>query len=138
MGFLKRLFGVGDGGGVKETLDSAGGLANNLRDAITGEGNLLKLAELQAELEKAKNAINLAEAQSARLFVAGWRPFLGWVIGASMAMKFIVGPLLTTYTKLPFPELDFGIMYTVLQLLLGGELIGARTLEKSKGVQNKH
>jgi hypothetical protein len=82
--------------------------------------------------------VSLAEAQSPRFFVAGWRPFIGWVIGCSMALKYLVGPIITTYTELPFPDLDFGIMYSLLQILLGAELVGARTFEKLKGVQDKH
>lgn len=138
MGFLARLFKPKAVEGAGNLLDSADNFANGLRDAVTGEGNQLKLAELMATLAQVRLQISLAEAQSPRFFVAGARPFILWVIGCSMAMKFIVGPVLTTYTNLPFPDLDFGVMYSLLQIILGAELVGARTFEKLKGVQDKH
>src|SRR5689334_10594306 len=36
--------------------------------------------------------INVAEAQSPDLFVAGWRPFIGWVYGATIYYKFKLEP----------------------------------------------
>lgn len=138
MGFLSRIFGGGGGEGAAKLIDSANGIAGGLRDAVTGEGNQLKLAELMTKLAEVRLQISLAEAQNPRFFVAGARPALLWVIVLSMAMKFIVGPFITTYTNAPFPDLDFGPLYTMLQGILGMELVGTRTFEKLKGVQGKH
>jgi hypothetical protein len=138
MGFLSGLFGKATATGASGLAEAAGNLAGDLRDAITGEENKLKAAELQLKLAELRSSITLAEAQSARLFVAGWRPFLGWAIGASVWLKYVVFPILGTYTKLKIPDLDFGAMYTLLQLLLGGELVAARTFEKLRGAQRNH
>ena len=142
MGFLAKLFAKkvadGAGTGASKAIDSATNFATGLRNAITGEENQLKLAGIIAELSKARMEISLAEAQSPRFFIAGARPALLWVIVLSMALKFIVGPFLTTYTSAAFPDLDFGPLYTILQGILGFELIGSRTFEKLKGVQHRH
>lgn len=55
------------------------------------------LAELTAttDLAKAQDAINQAEASNTSLFVAGWRPFVGWCCGAAFAYSFILQPLAT-------------------------------------------
>src|SRR5262245_64353010 len=48
-----------------------------------------------AEAAKAQAEVNLAEAQSPSLFVAGWRPFIGWVCGCGFVYGFIIQPLFT-------------------------------------------
>ena len=59
----------------------------------------LKL-QLQHELETAMQNANLAqlevnkvEATHKSIFVAGWRPFVGWVCGVALAYHFILSPL---------------------------------------------
>ena len=57
--------------------------------------------KLQHELETALHSANLAqlevnkaEAAHKSIFVAGWRPFVGWVCGVALAYHFILAPLL--------------------------------------------
>jgi hypothetical protein len=59
-----------------------------MRMAQAGE-----LAQLDADLKLATGQIeiNKVEAASQSLFVAGWRPAIGWVCGATFAFKFIPG-----------------------------------------------
>ena len=59
----------------------------------------LKIAELadkaasrETELLKGQIDINKEEAKSLNVFVAGWRPFLGWTGGAALAYTWIVAP----------------------------------------------
>lgn len=55
-----------------------------------------------AEAAKAQNEVNLAEAQSPSLFVAGWRPFVGWTCGfGTLTVTFT---LICTSSSLPRPE----------------------------------
>lgn len=103
---------------------------------LVQSGELAELAA-QTDLAKAQLNVNAVEASSASVFVAGWRPFIGWVCGAAMAYKFILAPLLTfgaAYSGHPvnLPVLDFAEMSTVLFGMLG--LGGLRTVEKIKGV----
>lgn len=96
-----------------------------------------ELAQLTADtdLAKAQTAVNAAEAANQNLFVAGWRPFIGWVCGSGLAYQFIAAPLLTWGSALAghaitAPSLDLG---TLLNLLLGMLGLGAmRTVEKLK------
>lgn len=89
------------------------------------------LVLMQAQLE-----VNKTEAESPRLLVAGWRPFIGWVCGAACAWnwvgisvaRFILEAIGRTTTLQP---LDLSEMWPVLISLLG--LGGLRTLEKVKG-----
>lgn len=105
-----------------------------LKMAQTGE--LAQLAA-EAEIAKAQITVNQAEASSGNLFVAGWRPFIGWTCGAAFAYKFVLAPaaafaLTAAGHPIELPVLDFTEMSTVLLGMLG---IGAlRTVEKVKGV----
>lgn len=103
------------------------------RMAQTGE-----LASLAAEtdLAKAQIAVNQVEAASGRLFVAGWRPFIGWVLGVGLAWDCLAKPIVLTVAAwaghpIPdLPNLSNEQLYTMLAGLLG--LGGLRTLEKVK------
>ncbi len=101
--------------------------------------DLATMAERHAqELAKGQLEINKAEAQHRSLFVAGWRPFVGWTCGVALAYHFIVAPLVlfaTAYAGIeapPLPEFDMGSLLTVLMGMLG--LGGMRTFEKFKGL----
>ena len=74
--------------------------------------------------------INKIEAQHRSIFVAGWRPFIGWVCGLSLAYNFIGHPI-AGYWMTDLPELDTTALYNLVLALLG---LGAmRTVEKSNG-----
>lgn len=98
-----------------------------------------ELAALAAETDLAKGQLDIdkTEAASSSLFVAGWRPFIGWVCGAAFAFQFVLSPLLTWLaalhgTPITFPALDMGTLLTLLLGMLG--LGGLRTKEKLAGV----
>lgn len=104
-----------------------------MRLAQSGE-----LAQLNADLQLATGQmeINKVEATNASLFVAGWRPAIGWICGAAFAFKFIVGPSAVVLMAMAghpitLPVFDFTEMSTVLMGMLG---LGAmRSVEKIKG-----
>ena len=90
------------------------------------------------QLQAAQQAeINKVEAGSASLFVAGWRPFIGWVCGAGLAWSFVGQPVATwaiaafdLTATLPLSPTD-GLLELVLAMLGLG---GLRTFERLKGV----
>jgi len=97
-----------------------------------------ELAALDAEVKMATGQmeINKAEAANPSVFVAGWRPFIGWVGGAALVYQFIARPLLSWLSatkgwQVP-PELEMGDLITLVGGMLG--LAGMRTTEKLKGV----
>jgi hypothetical protein len=90
------------------------------------------------ELAKGQLEINKAEAQHKSIFVAGWRPFIGWTCGIALAWHFVLQPLimflsvLFGFTLPELPAFDMGSLMTVLMGMLG--LGGLRTYEKQKGL----
>ena len=98
-----------------------------------------KLVELEQQGRLAQIAVNAAEAKHESIFVAGWRPAVGWVCVAALAWTFIAQPFLTwglvvfrpDFPVDNMPSLDMGPLLTILAGMLG--LAGLRTYEKRTG-----
>tara|TARA_R100001129_G_scaffold180632_1_gene158898 strand:+ start:1749 stop:2144 length:396 start_codon:yes stop_codon:yes gene_type:complete len=97
------------------------------------------MAEKQAhEANMGQLEINKMEAQHRSVFIAGWRPFLGWGLSFAMIWHFVLVPMITfgfAYAGVVPPELpafDMESLMTVLLGMLG--LGGLRTFEKAKGL----
>ena len=89
---------------------------------------------LIADQNKSQAAIDATEAASTNWFIAGWRPFLGWVLSSSFAWVYVVQPMVAfgfnaAHHPVTLPTIDFSQMSTVLMGMLG--LAGLRTYEKS-------
>ena len=93
------------------------------------------------ELAKGQLEVNKAEAAHKSLFVAGWRPFVGWTCGIALAWHFVGRPLVVfgiTVAGVDTPELPTFEMESLLTVLLGMlGLGGLRTFEKTKGVSRE-
>jgi hypothetical protein len=120
----KLLLGLLKGGDSRRSV--AGNLAWEIREAIKGkELDPNQLLEIQTK-------INELEAQHRTVFVAGWRPFIGWVCGVALAYNFVIRDLFIWAIKpesIP-PALQMEHLMTVLLGMLG--LGGLRTYEKIK------
>ena len=97
---------------------------------------LLLLQEHGLRKVLAKLEDGAREAGSAPIFVAGWRPFVGWCCGAGFLWAAIGQPLfgwLAAAKGWPLPpSVNNDLLLTVLGGMLG---LGAmRSFEKSKGV----
>lgn len=97
-----------------------------------------ELAKLQADTTLATGQIevNKIEAASTRLFVAGWRPAVGWCCSLAVFFKFIGGPLLFMVAQalghpVELPKIETEELWPLLLGMLG--LGGLRTVEKVKG-----
>lgn len=93
------------------------------------------LAAISGQME-----INKIEASNGSVFVAGWRPFAGWVCGFGLAYVSIIEPIarliasFVGYTG-DFPAIDTTLTMQVLLGMLG--MGGLRSLDKIKGVASK-
>lgn len=100
----------------------------------------LKIMELAAKAEEQETQlalgqidINKIEAGSANLFVAGWRPFIGWTGGVALGYTWILSPLIKAIFGLDeLPALDADAIWPIIAAMLG--LGTMRSFEKSRGV----
>lgn len=94
-----------------------------------------------SQWDSQQTAINAAEAANSSVFVAGWRPFIGWVCGAAFAYKFVLQPFLVfiivaygiKFDVKLLPALDWSELSMVLMGMLG--LGGMRSFEKMQGIK---
>ena len=90
------------------------------------------------ELARGQIEINKAEAAHKSMFVAGWRPFVGWTCGVALAWHFVGQPLAVfgiAVFGIQTPALPVFEMESLLTVLLGMlGLGGLRTFEKTKQV----
>ena len=92
----------------------------------------LALQPIMAQIQ-----LNEKEAEHSSVFVAGWRPAIGWICGAALAYHFILEPLLEFIIRIWIPDfnppaIDLGQLWPVLMGMLG--LGGMRSWEKMKGI----
>lgn len=128
--------GIADITGIGAVAD----LANTVVNKIWPDKSEQERAEIAAAvaLVQGQLEINKAEAGSSSLFVAGWRPSIGWVCSAACAWNWIGLPvakagLLLAGLKLELSPADLSEMLPVLMGMLG---LGAlRTVEKVKGTK---
>jgi hypothetical protein len=96
-----------------------------------------QLTNSLAQIDLAQLGINKTEAGHRSVFVAGWRPFIGWSCGIALCYSYVVQPILVfilaqTGYLVELPRMDLGEMMPVLMGMLG--LGGLRTFEKFKKV----
>ena len=93
--------------------------------------------EIAVSSQIAVHETNKMEAQHPSMFVAGWRPFVGWTCGFGLAYQFLVQPMLAWASgiwAIPAPPtLDTGTLTTVLMAMLG--MAGMRSFEAFKGAK---
>ena len=100
----------------------------------------LKIEELHAQLLANQSRINEKEAEHSSIFVAGWRPFIGWVCGIGCTYSFILQPFLSwiavAFGFKPFISLDTSALMALLTGMLG--LTAARSYEKVQEVAREN
>lgn len=98
---------------------------------------IVQVMTLFAQSDQAQADINKTEAQHPSIFVAGWRPYIGWVCGFALTYQFVVVPLVMWATlwagyNLPQPPTFDANLWELMFGMLG---IGAlRSYDKIKGV----
>jgi len=98
---------------------------------------LTVLGQLQAS-DVAQMEVNKAEAQHDSVFVAGWRPAIGWICAAALAYSYVLVPFIgfgLTLSGEPIPKLPV-LDNNLWELMFGMLGMGAlRSFEKFKGLK---
>ena len=131
------------------SLGDIGSVFTGIREAITGEkikdpAEMAKISLQLSQLEHMANegqiSINKIEAAHDSLFVAGWRPFIGWVCGIAIAYAFVLQPLIEwgiAIAKLDIkaPTLQVDTLYQLVLAMLG--MATLRTYEKKEKISRE-
>lgn len=130
LSFIKEL--VGPVSGLVSEFIEDKDERNRLAHEIATLAEKQHHAEVMAQVE-----VNKTEAAHKSLFVAGWRPAIGWICGLGMFSNFIIVPmtnfvLALTGSPIVVPLIDLQTMLPVLLGMLG--LGGMRSYEKAKGI----
>jgi len=138
--------------GLGAIIDGVGKVIDNLhtsdKEKLDAEIELRRIGidemRIEAGLIAGQHEVNKVEAQHASIFVAGWRPAIGWIGAAAMAYQFVLYPFMVwawramqaagwvTVELGPPPILDTDALWIILTGMLG--IAGARTFEKVRGV----
>lgn len=129
-------------GGIIETVGKV------IDDLHTSDRERLELAleaqKIDAQLAIQQSVVNAEEAKHSSIFVAGWRPAVGWVGALGLAYQFILYPFLIWAWALMQasdivpkdlsapPLLDVEALMVLLSGILGLGIV--RGVEKIKGV----
>lgn len=143
MGLISTIFGQG-GDAVAKPVEAVGNVLDKLftsdDERLSRAEAMARLAQRPAELQV---EINKLEAQHRSVWVAGWRPGIGWVCGLSLALYFIpqYGTAAAVWIKAcataewktlpPYPVTADALMELVFAMLGMATL---RTAEKRMGV----
>jgi hypothetical protein len=121
--------------GIGAVADLATGIINKIwpdKSEAEKQQMIAAVSLVQGQIE-----VNRAEATNPSIFVAGWRPAVGWVCAAAMGYQFVARPFIAFAFaawghQLPdLPGID-GQLWELLAGMLG--LGGLRSFEKVKGV----
>lgn len=116
-----------------------------LPDKAANDAAKAKLLEMQVAGDLAvvtgQLDVDKTEAASNSIFVAGWRPFIGWVCGSALGYQYILSPIGQWISALfghpvAAPVLDIGQLMTLLLSMLGMGVL--RSYDKAQGTGNGH
>jgi len=119
----------------------AGSVMEGLDDLFTSDEEkanaTLRLTELLQKPHNLQAMANIEGAKHRSVFVAGWRPAIGWVCAIGLGYQFLILPfagLINAFYALPaeLPAIQAAELSTLVMSLLG--LGGLRSYEKAKGL----
>ena len=133
--------------GIDDAISNVANLADTVIKRVWPDATEIEKAKIMKVTQEMESEyklllgqidINKIEASSSSLFVAGWRPLVGWTCGFALAYSSILEPIarfiatvIFAYTGV-FPMIDTNITMQVLMALLG--VAGLRSYEKKNGL----
>lgn len=139
MSLLSRAIGIHP---VADPIRAAGEVFDGL---FTSDEERLTHQEVMERLRQQpylmQMLLNMQEAKHRTIWVAGWRPFIGWVGGVGLAWFVIIEPLLLWYVAISGSDISVPMfqperadfLFNIMLAMLGINM-AARTVEKVKGV----
>ena len=104
--------------------DKQAQLAHDLSTMAERHAQELALKQIEVNKEEAKG----------NWFQSSWRPLIGWVCGLSLAINYMVSPILAGF-GINVPQADMSVMMPLLFGMLG--ISGLRSFDKYKKTDTK-
>jgi len=136
MSFFSNLLGAGDvvravGDSLDKLFTSDDERLEKRLEIVKAEREFSLSALTLLEKSDEKQAdVNIEEVRTGSLFMAGWRPAIGWIGVLALAYQFVLYPFLLwiNIRGNPPPPLDAGVLFSMVTGMLG---IGAmRSFDK--------
>jgi hypothetical protein len=133
LNFLGGLLG-GQGGALK-TISKVVDELHTSEDEKLDKKILMQ--RIQQKLAEKQLDVNAKEASHRSIFVAGWRPAIGWCGAGALFFEFILSPCIEWYAKfagmnISAPDIETGPLLAIVTSMLG--VASLRSYEKSKGL----
>jgi hypothetical protein len=131
---------------IAALLPSIVDIAGKIFDRVIPDKAAAEAAKLELLKEAQSNEFTLAlkqietnieEAKHASIWVAGWRPFIGWVCGTGLAWNFVGYPVANWIIAIWFPDYSAPELFSdnLMELTLAMlGMAGLRSWEKFKGI----
>lgn len=136
MSFLSNLLGAGDvvravGDSLDKLFTSDDERLEKRLEIVKAEREFsLSAMQILEKSDERQADTNIEEIRSGSLFMAGWRPAIGWIGVLALAYQFVLYPFLLWLhiSETPPPPLDAGVLFSMVTGMLG---IGAmRSFDK--------
>lgn len=120
------------GGSVVSPIEAVGKVLDKLFTSDDERlGKKILMEKLAQKPSLAQIELNKVEASHRSIFVAGWRPFIGWTCGAGLGFVVIINPLIAYISSKPAPQIPEKLIFDLIIALLGLGMY--RTFEKIQG-----
>jgi hypothetical protein len=117
---LGSFLGSGTGEAVAKPIDAIGDVIDKV---FTSDDERLSHAEIMERLQQQPDLnqvdVNKIEATSSSLWVAGWRPAIGWVCAVAVANVYLINPWLMWITGREGVHFDVADLMALLFSMLG-------------------
>lgn len=115
--------------------NSINAIGDSLDKVFTSDEERLSKAEILAKMQ---SEITITELQTRSIYLAGWRPAIGWVFAICLAFRMILSPIIVwicEILKVNIPPLRIDIDSVMFEIIFGMlGMSGLRTYEKQKGL----
>jgi len=124
MGWLDKIF----GGAAAAPIKAIGDIVDDIHTSDEEELDAkLKLQKVSNSLIKLQAEITKTEATHRSVFVAGWRPSIGWCCAIVFLFHYVLNPIFDFAAPLDPEHIE-----NIALAMMG--VAGLRTVEKSKGL----
>ena len=134
LNILGGLLGGGKGGALETISKVVDELHTSEEEKLDKK---ILMQRLQQKLAEKQLDVNAKEASHRSVFVAGWRPAIGWCGAMTLFFAFILSPCIEWYAKFSGidivpPAIETGPLLAIVTSMLG--VAGMRSFEKAKGI----